>query len=128
VRLLVDTHAFLWFAAGDPRLTSRARRRIEDAANDRFLSVASVWEMAIKLSLGKLTLAISLDTLIEEGAVNNGFSLVDVRREHAVAVTHLPFHHRDPFDRLLVTQAMTDKMTIVSNDAELDAYPIQRLW
>ena len=128
MRLLVDTHAFLWFAAGDPRLTSRARRRIEDAANDRFLSVASVWEMAIKLSLGKLTLAISLDTLIEEGAVNNGFSLVDVRREHAVAVTHLPFHHRDPFDRLLVTQAMTDKMTIVSNDAELDAYPIQRLW
>jgi PIN domain nuclease of toxin-antitoxin system len=128
VRLLLDTHAFLWFAAGDPRLPTRARRRIEDTANDRFLSVASVWEMAIKLSLGKLTLAISLDTLIEEGAVNNGFSLLDVRREHALAVTHLPFHHRDPFDRLLVTQAMTDKMAIVSNDAELEAYPIQRLW
>ena len=64
MRLLLDTHAFLWFAAGDPRLPPRARRRFEDTANDRFLSVASVWEMAIKLSLGKLALAVSLDTLI----------------------------------------------------------------
>ena len=128
MRLLLDTHAFLWFAAGDPRLPPCARRRIEDTANDRFLSVASVWEMAIKLSLGKLALAVSLDTLIEEGAVNNVFSLLDFRREHAVAVTHLAFHHRDPFDRLLVAQAMTDKLGIVSNDAELEAYPIQRLW
>ena len=62
------------------------------------------------------------------GAVNNGFSILDVRRDHAVAVAHLPFHHRDPFDRLLVAQAMTDRMAIVSNDAELDAYPIQRVW
>ena len=128
MRLLLDTHVFLWLQTDPERLRASTRTLLAATENEVYLSVASVWEMAIKLSLGKLTLAISLDTLIEEGAVNNGFSLVDVRREHAVAVTHLPFHHRDPFDRLLVTQAMTDKMTIVSNDAELDAYPIQRLW
>lgn len=128
MRILVDTHAFLWFVAGDQRLSTRARRRIEDPGSDRFLSVASVWETAIKISLGKLTLAVSLDTLIDEGATDNGFALLDFRREHAVAVMHLPFHHRDPFDRLLVCQAMTDRLTIVSSDAALDAYPIQRIW
>jgi len=128
VRLLVDTHAFLWFAAGDARLSSRARRRIEDPAHDRFLSVASVWEMAIKLSLGKLSLAVSLDALVEHGALANGFSLLDVRQEHASGVAHLPFNHRDPFDRLLVCQAMSDGLSLVSNDAVLDAYPVQRIW
>jgi PIN domain nuclease of toxin-antitoxin system len=128
VRLLVDTHAFLWFAGGDAKLSPRARRRIEDPAHDRFLSVASIWEMAIELSLGKLSLAISLDTLVEQGAIDNGFSLLDVRREHASGVEHLPFHHRDPFDRLLVCQAMTDGLTLVSNDAALDSYPVQRIW
>src|SRR4051794_18230076 len=128
MRILVDTHAFLWFVAGDQRLSTRARRRIEDPASDRFLSVASVWETAIKISLGKLTLSVSLDTLIDEGATDNGFALLDVRREHAVAVMHLPFHHRDPIDRLLVCQAMSDRLTIVSSDAALDAYPIQRIW
>jgi PIN domain nuclease of toxin-antitoxin system len=128
VRLLLDTHAFLWFAGGDARLSSRARRRIEDPAHDKFLSVASIWEAAIKASLGKLTLSISLEAVVEEGATNNGIALVDVRREHAAAVEHLPFHHRDPFDRLLVCQAMVERMQIVSADASLDAYPIRRVW
>ena len=128
MRLLLDTHAFLWFAAGDGRLSSRARRRIEDPANDKFLSVASVWEIAIKRSLGKLTLSVSLDVLVDDGAVHNGIALLEVARDHAVAVGHLPFHHRDPFDRLLICQAMVEEMAVVSNDAALDAYPIQRLW
>jgi PIN domain nuclease of toxin-antitoxin system len=128
VRLLVDTHAFLWFAAGDARLSSRARRRIEDPAHDKFLSVASIWEAAVKTSLGKLRLSVSLEVVIDEGAVRNGIALLDVRREHAAAVEHLPFHHRDPFDRLLVCQAMVEKMEIVSADASLDAYPVRRVW
>jgi PIN domain nuclease of toxin-antitoxin system len=128
VRLLLDTHAFLWFAGGDPRLSSRARRRIEDPGHDKFLSVASIWEAATKASLGKLTLSISLDAVIEEGAANNGIALLDVRREHAAAVEHLPLHHRDPFDRMLVCQAMVERMEIVSSDASLDAYPIRRVW
>jgi PIN domain nuclease of toxin-antitoxin system len=124
----LDTHAFLWFAGGDARLSSRARRRIEDPAHDKFFSVASIWEAAIKVSLGKLALAISLEAVIEEGAANNGIALLDVRREHAAAVEHLPFHHRDPFDRLLVCQAMIERMEIVSSDASLDSYPIRRVW
>jgi PIN domain nuclease of toxin-antitoxin system len=128
VRLLLDTHAVLWFAGGDARLSSRARRRIEDPDHDKFLSVASIWEAAIKASLGKLTLSISLEAVIEEGAANNGIALLDIRREHATAVDHLPFHHRDPFDRLLVCQAMIERMEIVSSDASLDAYPIRRIW
>ena len=128
VRLLLDTHAFLWFAAGDARLSSRARRRIEDPGNDKFLSVASVWEIAIKTSLGKLTLSVSLEALVDDGAVDNGIALLDVRREHAVAVGHLPFHHRDPFDRLLICQAMVEGMAVVSKDAGFNAYPVQRIW
>jgi PIN domain nuclease of toxin-antitoxin system len=128
VRLLLDTHTFLWFAAGDRQLSARARRRIEDTAHDKFLSVASIWEVAIKASLGKLELSISLDALVEEGASNNGINLLDVRREHAVAVEHLPFRHRDPFDRLLVCQAMVEQMEIVSGDDALDAYPVRRVW
>jgi PIN domain nuclease of toxin-antitoxin system len=128
VRLLLDTHAFLWFAGGDPRLSPRARRRIEDVAHDKFLSVASVWEAAIKVSLGKLELSVALDTVVDEAAVGNGIALLDVHREHAVAVQHLPFHHRDPFDRLLVSQAMIERMDIVSADESLDAYPIRRVW
>jgi PIN domain nuclease of toxin-antitoxin system len=128
VRLLVDTHAFLWFAAGDVRLSSRARRRIEDSAHDKFLSVASIWEVAVKASLGKLSLSVSLEAVIDEGAVRNGIALLDIRREHAAAVEHLPFHHRDPFDRLLVCQAIVEKMEIISADASLDAYPVSRVW
>lgn len=128
MRLLLDTHAFLWFAAGDERLSVRARRRIEDPVHDKFLSVASIWEAAIKVSLGKLALAVSLDVVIDEGALSNGITLLDVRREHAAAVEHLPFHHRDPFDRLLVCQAMMEKMDVVSADPSLDGYPVRRVW
>ena len=128
MRLLLDTHAFLWFAAGDERLSPRARRRIEDPAHDKFLSVASIWEAAIKTSLGKLRLSISLEAVIDEGAVRNGIALLDVRRDHAAAVEHLPFHHRDPFDRLLVCQAIIEKMEIISADADLDPYPVRRVW
>lgn len=109
-------------------MSASARRRIEDADHDKFLSVASIWEAAIKVSLGKLDLSISLDVVVDEGAVKNGIALLDVRREHAVAVQHLPFHHRDPFDRLLISQAMTERMDIVSADESLDAYPVHRIW
>lgn len=90
--------------------------------------MASIWEAAVKASLGKLKLSISLEAVIDEGAVRNGIALLDVRREHAAAVEHLPFHHRDPFDRLLICQAIVEKMEIISADASLDAYPVRRVW
>lgn len=128
MRLLIDTHAFLWFVAGDRRLSSRARRRIEDPANDKLLSVASVWEIAIKASLKKLTLSVSIDVLVKEGAVDNGIALLDIRADHAAAVTHLPWHHRDPFDRLLAAQASAERLTLVSADTAFDAYGAVRVW
>lgn len=128
MRLLLDTHAFLWFVAGDAQLSRRARARIRDARHDKFLSVASIWEIAIKRSLGKLELEVSLDELIDAGAVDNGISLLDVTRAHATGAAELGFHHRDPFDRLLVSQAMSEDMAVVSRDRAFDRYPVERLW
>lgn len=128
MRLLLDTHAFVWFVGGSSELSARARRRIEDVGNERLLSIASVWELAIKASLGKIMLAVPLGELVQEGAVENEISLLPISREHAIGVTALPFHHRDPFDRLLAVQAAQEGLTIVSRDECFDAYGVRRIW
>lgn len=128
MKLLLDTHAFLWFIMGSPHLSSRARALIEDAANEKFLSVASLWETAIKLSLGKLTLTTSFESLIPAQLSLNGIDLLNITTGHAAVVATLPFHHRDPFDRLLIAQAMVEKIPLVSTDAAFDSYAVQRLW
>ena len=126
-RYLLDTHAFLWLATDDPQLTATARALFVDADHECFLSAASVWEMAIKSSLGKLTFAISLEQLVR-GGLERGVRLLDVTSGPAYLVERLPFHHRDPFDRMLVAQAMHEGMSLVSCDEQLDAYPIKRVW
>jgi PIN domain nuclease of toxin-antitoxin system len=128
VKLLLDTHAFLWFIAGSEKLSATARELIEDSANQPFLSAASLWEMAIKLSLGRLHLGRPFEDLIPEQMHLNGIQLLGIEVEHVTPVTTLPFHHRDPFDRLLVAQATVEQMPIVSADPAFDAYPIRRLW
>jgi len=128
VKLLLDTHAFLWFIAGSERLSATARQLIEESANQPFLSAASLWEMAIKLSLGRLHLGRSFEELIPEQMRLNGIQLLGIEIEHVTPVTTLPFHHRDPCDRLIVAQAMVEQTPIVSADPAFDAYPIQRLW
>ena len=128
MRLLLDTHAFLWFLAEDRSLSASAKARIEDVRNEKFLSVASIWEMAIKIALGKLEIDAELGELIASGAEGNGIGLLDVRKEHALGVVGLPLHHRDPFDRLLVSQALIERMAIVGRDPAFDAYPIKRIW
>ena len=127
MRHLLDTHAFLWLAADDPRLAETVRTRFADIGHEWYLSAASIWEMAVKSSLGKLTLATTLAQLVQ-GGLERGIRLLDVRGAHAFAVEHLPFHHRDPFDRLLIAQAMHEGMLLVSRDAELDAYVVPRVW
>lgn len=92
------------------------------------MSVASIWEIAIKKSLGKLALEISIDDLIEAGAVENGIGVMEITRPHVTGVAELALHHRDPFDRLLVSQAMSEDMAIISRDRALDAYPFERIW
>jgi PIN domain nuclease of toxin-antitoxin system len=128
MKLLLDTHTFIWFIMGSPNLSPDARALIEDLANEKLLSVASLWEIAIKLSIGKLTLSAPFDVLIPQQLSLNGFELLNIEIDHASVVATLPFHHRDPFDRLLIAQAMVENMPVVSIDAIFDAYPVTRLW
>lgn len=127
MNLLLDTHVFLWFIMGSPNLSADARALIEDDANRKFISVASLWEIAIKSSIGKLTLSAPFDKLIPQQLSVNGFELLPIELAHLAAVTTLPFHHRDPFDRLLIAQATVEKMPIVTIDSAFEAYSVTRL-
>lgn len=128
MRLLLDTHSFLWFIGGSVSLSPTARTLIEDADKQPLLSMASLWEMAIKLSIGKLSLGKQFEGFIPEQMRLNGIGLLQIDMTHIVAVTKLPFHHRDPFDRLLIAQAMVEQISIVSGDLAFDSYSIKRLW
>lgn len=125
-RYLLDTHAFLWLATDDPRLSLRARALFIES-EDCFLSAASVWEMTIKSSLGKLILGTTIERLVQ-GGVDRGVRLLDIASRHALVVEQLPFHHRDPFDRILIAQAMHEDMQLVSRDDQLDRYAVTRVW
>lgn len=127
MRYLFDTHAFLWLASGDERLPASVRAIYEEPEHECFISIASVWEMAIKVSLGKLILGVTLARLVQDG-MDRGIRLLSIHPSHAYVVETLPFHHRDPFDRMLVAQAADEAMLLVSGDEILDAYPIQRVW
>lgn len=123
-RLLVDTHALLWWLTDDPALSAVARAAIADGASEPLISAASIWEIAIKQSLGRLTAPDDLpETILSEG-----FTVLAVDAEHAWRVRQLPLHHRDPFDRLLVAQALTQQIPIVTADAQFDAYGVQVRW
>jgi len=127
-RLLLDTHAFLWWVDDAPQLSPKARRAIAAAGNDCFLSLASCWEMAIKTSLGKLRLAKPVALFVMEQVTANNFSLLPVELRHAGKVEKLPFHHQDPFDRLLIAQAMTEKLVLVTAARDFSKYDIRILW
>jgi PIN domain nuclease of toxin-antitoxin system len=127
MRLLLDTHAFLWFIDDNPRLSARAKTLLESDA-DILLSAASLWEMAIKVSLGRLTLAQPFDSFLPEQLTKNAVEILPITVAHLGAVAALPFHHRDPFDRLLIAQASVERAPVVSADAAFDAYAVQRIW
>jgi PIN domain nuclease of toxin-antitoxin system len=127
MRLLLDTHALIWFVTGDEKLSGSAKNAILDPRNDCLFSVASFWEMSIKISIGKFTLAIS-EKAFERKLKENDIGLLTITIAHTQATRSLPFHHRDPFDRMLIAQAMTEKLTLVSADAEFTKYPIKLLW
>ena len=128
MRLLLDTHSFLWFVGGSTQLSAQARAIIEDAANQPLLSIASVWEMAIKYSLGRLALAQSFEEFVLQQMNLNGIGLLSITVEHTVVVAKLPFHHRDPFDRLLIGQAVVERLPLLSADGVFDMYTLNRLW
>lgn len=128
MRLLLDTHTFLWWINNDPLLSDSARVAIASERNECFLSLASCWELAIKSSIGKLRLTKPVERFIPEELTANDFQLLSIDFRHIAKVETLPFHHRDPFDRLLIAQVLTEKMTIISADAMLSEYGVKRLW
>jgi len=128
MNLLLDTHAFLWFMEGSERISQRARAEIEAADGVRALSIASAWEMAIKSSLGKLDLAKPLGELLPPLLTDAGIELLPIEIADLARVATLPFHHRDPFDRLLAAQALERGFTLVSIDEAFDAYGVARIW
>ncbi|MEQ1643253.1 MAG: type II toxin-antitoxin system VapC family toxin [Pyrinomonadaceae bacterium] len=128
MKLLLDTHTLLWFIGGETELSQAARTLIEDPENKKFVSIVSIWEIAIKVSIGKISLATAFDSLFPHQLDINGFELLPVLIEHTSLVTNLPFHHRDPFDRLLIAQATSESMSLVSIDDHLDSYGVNRLW
>jgi PIN domain nuclease of toxin-antitoxin system len=127
MRLLLDTHTFLWFIDDNPRLSSNAKSLLE-SDNDLLLSIASLWETAIKLSIGKLSLPQPFEPFVREQLRINAIDIQQIETAHLNLVSTLAFHHRDPFDRLLVAQALVEEIPIVSADTEFDGYSIKRLW
>jgi PIN domain nuclease of toxin-antitoxin system len=128
MNLLLDTHTMLWFFWDDPLLSTSAKALIEDPANRKLVSIASCWEIAIKVSTGKLTLGEPSRTYLQREITRNLFELLPITLEHATEVETLPYHHRDPFDRVIIAQAILEKLPIVSVDTAFDPYPITRLW
>jgi PIN domain nuclease of toxin-antitoxin system len=128
MRLLVDTQAFLWWVDGSAKLSRKARRAVADPGNECLFSLASCWEMAIKLSLGKLRLDEPIDTFVPAQLSANRFSLLEIGFRHTARVAKLPFRHRDPFDRLLVAQALEEGLTVVTSDPVFPKYGVKRLW
>lgn len=131
MRLLLDTHTFIWYADGSSQMTAAATALLADPANDLFLSMASVWEIAIKSGLKKLTLSLPFADYIAKGIAGFGLAVVPIEFDDCVAFEALPFplkEHRDPFDRLIITHAKRNGMSVVGADVEFDAYGISRLW
>ncbi|MBD1931937.1 MULTISPECIES: type II toxin-antitoxin system VapC family toxin [Cyanophyceae] len=128
MRLLIDTHIFIWYVMDIRKISARVRALIDDEDNDILLSTASIWEMAIKHSKGKLSFSLPFEIFITQQLSLNNFNLLDIKINHIDVIAALPFHHRDPFYRLLIAQSMVERIPILSADSAFDAYPITRLW
>jgi len=128
MKLLLDTHTFIWFFRGDIKLSNAARELIENMDNQVMLSIASVWEMAIKQSIGKLTFGLPFKQVLVEKLKQNQVEIIGITLDHIEAVATLPLHHRDPFDRLIIAQGIVENIPIITADDIFNAYPIQKIW
>lgn len=125
---LLDSHALIWYSDHDHLLSPLARTTIYDPANQLFLSAATIWEIAIKTGLGKLSLSSPYKSWINRAIIGLGLTILSINVDYADVQMRLPLHHRDPFDRMLVAQALAESMAIVSADPVLDQYGITRIW
>jgi PIN domain nuclease of toxin-antitoxin system len=124
MNLLLDTHTFLWFVNDDPRLSSHLKDLIENENNISYLSIASIWEMSIKYNLGKLTLDPSYEEFVEQEIITSSINLLNIELEHLKINTTLPFHHRDPFDRIIIAQSMAENIPVITVDSVFNKYSI----
>ncbi|MDA3918384.1 MAG: type II toxin-antitoxin system VapC family toxin [Deltaproteobacteria bacterium] len=125
---LLDTNAFLWFISGSDRLSGNARDYMVDFDNELVLSAASLWEIAIKTSLGKLELLSPFDQLIPVQLQKNAIDVLPIELDHLSVIINLEFHHRDPFDRLIIAQGITEQIPVITSDAMFAKYPVEVIW
>lgn len=128
MKLLLDTHAFIWWSSEPEKLSKKVLATIEDDENELILSVASIWEMQIKVQLGKLEITDPLEDLIAIYQRGNDLQILPVYLNHVLALETLPAYHRDPFDRLLIAQASAEKLVIITKDQNFKEYPVQMFW
>ncbi len=126
--ILLDTHTFLWLISHSALLSQNFKSLFSEPQNDFYLSLASVWEMAIKIKIDKLHIPSPLQQFISEQLPKNAIKILDIKLEHVIEIAELPLHHRDPFDRLIIAQALVENMPIASVDKVFDDYAVQRLW
>ena len=124
---LIDTHTLIWFLNGEKDLSEKAKQAIEDKDAVNFVSIASLWEIAIKISLGKLELSVPFYKISEQ-IMNNGFQILPITFEDTLILSSLPFNHRDPFDRIIISQSISSNLTIISKDSSFKSYPVALVW
>lgn len=125
---LLDTHTFIWWDSKPEKLSTQVLKYCEDGNNKLFLSIASIWEMQIKHQLGKLSFDTDLELLIKEQVQNNSLLLLAIKPKHVFTLSKLPNVHKDPFDRLLISQSMQEEMTLLSCDSVFSDYPVDVIW
>ena len=127
MRLLLDTHTFIWYVTDNPRLSAHVKLLIEDENNEKLVSIASIWEMAIKHSIGRLNFSLPFMEFVGQQLTVSNIGLLEINLQHIEVVASLPLHHRDPFDRLIIAQSMAQQIPLLSVDAIFDAYAIARV-
>ena len=127
MKILLDTHALIWFTEGDAKLSFNAKTEILKDENQRFISIASLWEIVIKTSIGKLELNQSVNDIKTVLDINN-ISLLGINFNHLTILLTLPQYHKDPFDRLIISQAIAENLTIISADKHFSSYPVPVIW
>jgi PIN domain nuclease of toxin-antitoxin system len=128
MNLLLDSNILIWFTLTPDKLSTKVTQLIADKNNILFISIASIWEIQIKLQLQKLTLNLPLAALIRDLQQNNDIQILDITLAHIYALENLPNQHRDPFDRIMIAQAMVEEMPFLSADRVFDLYPVERVW
>lgn len=128
MRILLDTHALLWWINNDPQLSEKAQTLIGDVSNEILVSAVSGWEIAIKAQIGKLTVATNLEQFVTEQVTRNYFTVLPIKLPHALHIHTLPLYHRDPFDRMLIAQSQIEKIPILTIDALIMQYDIETIW